>query len=168
MSERYSYDQVAMAAAFRFLSHPNTPNTPRPVAIRGSEPGSGVTVGATDPAVTKAEEEFPNVLFMNGPPLLKRVASCHFFLDKASLFRLYGLISSQGRLSGRHAVKTRARRGARGRLANRTRAALDPRSTGTRTGLHGACLTAASLRRSGQNPASQSRGKPGSGAEPSG
>jgi hypothetical protein len=48
-----------MAAAFRFLSHPNTPNTPRPVAIRGSEPGSGVTVGATDPAVTKAEEEFP-------------------------------------------------------------------------------------------------------------
>ena len=37
-----------------------------------------------------------------------------------------------------------------------------------KTGPHGACLTAASLREAGKTPASQRRGKPGSGAEPSG
>ena len=37
-----------------------------------------------------------------------------------------------------------------GGLPNRTRAALDPRSTGIRTGLHGACLTAASLGEAGK------------------
>jgi hypothetical protein len=54
-------------------------------------------------------------------------------------------------------------------LPIRTRAALGPRSTGTKTGPHGACLTAAAfLGEAGKTPVSKRRGKPGSGAEPSG
>ena len=54
-------------------------------------------------------------------------------------------------------------------LPIRTRAALGPRSTGTKTGAHGACLTAAAfLGEAGKTPVSKRRGKPDSGAEPSG
>jgi hypothetical protein len=53
-------------------------------------------------------------------------------------------------------------------LPIRTRAALGLRSTGTKTGPHGACLTAAIFGEAGKTPVSQRRGKPGSGAEPSG
>ena len=55
-----------------------------------------------------------------------------------------------------------------GACHSRTRAASGPRSTGTKTGPHGACLTAASLSEAGKTPVSRRRGKPGSGAEPSG
>jgi hypothetical protein len=55
-----------------------------------------------------------------------------------------------------------------GGFAVRSRAALGPRSTGNRTGLHGACLTAVLSGEAGKTPVSRRRGKPGSGAEPSG
>jgi hypothetical protein len=59
-------------------------------------------------------------------------------------------------------------RSPRAELPIRSRAASGPRSTGRRTGPHGACLTAASLSEAGKTPVSRRRGKPGSGVEPSG
>ena len=41
------FDHAASAAAFFFLRQPSRPNAPRPVANRGSAPGSGVASGVS-------------------------------------------------------------------------------------------------------------------------
>src|SRR5262249_28123518 len=59
------FRHAASAAAFRFLRHPNSPKTPRPVAKSGRAAGSGVAVGLEGDA-TAWNEGTPNRALKSG------------------------------------------------------------------------------------------------------